>query len=676
MLLTDGDAHIRGWAVRLAGGFDQPPQKILAAFENMARSDSSPVVRLELASRLQRLPVERRWQMVANLTRHAEDADDHNLPLMYWYAMEPLAELDPVRALGLGLSCGESIPLLRQFMIQRIASSGSPVAFAALTQRLIESSDGDEHAEILRGLTEALKGQRQASPPENWAAAFGKLLESARPDVRMQAISLGVTFGDRGATDALRETVESNDADPPTRRQALAALLRVKDRQLLPVLLRLVRSAELREPALSGLSLYEDPVVPQTVLEIYESLSAQEKRAAIATLCSRPAYGLQLLKAVADKRIPAGDIPADMVRQLQNLKDPELDRMLVEAWGQVRDTPEDKVKLIAELRELVANPPATPDHSLGRAIFVKTCQQCHTLYGVGAKIGPDLTGSNRSDLEYLLSNVVDPSAVISKDYQQTVVLTIDGLVVSGLLKSEDDKSITLQTTTDVVVIPKDEIEDRQLSDASMMPDDQLKQFTPQHVVSLFAYLADKAQAPVLAGKDNVELFFNGKDLAGWTGDDKLWSVNDGEIVGRSEGLDHNEFLFSDMAAEDFTLTFEIKLKDDDGNTGVQFRSERLENGEAKGYQADAGPGWWGKLYEESDRGLLWDKSGEQHVKKGDWNEYKVVARGAHIQTWINGQPCVDLDDPKGKRRGVFALQIHSGGPMEVRFRKLKLEVLE
>ena len=330
------------------------------------------------------------------------------------------------------------------------------------------------------------------------------------------------------------------------------------------------------------------------------------------------------------------------------------------------------------MRELIANPPSTPDHALGRAVFAKTCQQCHTLYGAGAKIGPDLTGSNRADLEYLLSNIVDPSSVITKDYQQTVVMTIDGLVVSGLLKEEDDKSITLQTPTEVVVIPKDEIEDRQLSDASMMPDDQLKQFTSEQIASLFAYLGGKEQAPVLASKDNQELFFNGKDLTGWTGDGKLWSVEDSEIVGRSEGLAHNAFLFSDLAAENFALTFEVKLhKDNDqGNSGVQIRSEPLESGEAKGYQADIGPGWWGKLYEESGRALLWDKPGDQHVKKGDWNEYRIVARGSHIQTWINGEPCVDLDDPDGARRGQFALQLHSGGPLEVRVRKLKLEVLE
>ncbi len=96
----------------------------------------------------------------------------------------------------------------------------------------------------------------------------------------------------------------------------------------------------------------------------------------------------------------------------------------------------------------------------------------------------------------------------------------------------------------------------------------------------------------------------------------------------------------------------------------------------QGYQADAGPGWWGKLYEENGRELLWDKSAEEFLKPGDWNHYEIRAEGSHVQTWLNGHPCADLYDPNGKRRGMFGLQIHSGEPMEVRFRNLKLEMLE
>ena len=115
---------------------------------------------------------------------------------------------------------------------------------------------------------------------------------------------------------------------------------------------------------------------------------------------------------------------------------------------------------------------------------------------------------------------------------------------------------------------------------------------------------------MLATPENAKTFFNGRDLTGWEGDPKLWTVEDGEIVGKTTGLARNEFLRSDLAAADFRLTVQVKLVKNEGNSGIQFRSEALPDGEMKGDQADVGAGWWGKLYEENGRGLLWDESGE------------------------------------------------------------------
>jgi hypothetical protein len=118
----------------------------------------------------------------------------------------------------------------------------------------------------------------------------------------------------------------------------------------------------------------------------------------------------------------------------------------------------------------------------------------------------------------------------------------------------------------------------------------------------------------------------------------------------------------------------VKLTPNKENSGIQFRSEALANGEVKGYQADVGAGWWGKLYEEEGRALLWDKPGEQHVNRDGWNTYEILTVGEKIQTAINGKLCVDLNDPKGARQGIFAFQLHSGGPMEVRYKNLEVEV--
>ena len=307
-------------------------------------------------------------------------------------------------------------------------------------------------------------------------------------------------------------------------------------------------------------------------------------------------------------------------------------------------------------------------------MFAKTCQQCHVLFGTGGNVGPELTGSNRADLDYLLSNVYDPSALIGKDYQAHVVATRDGRILTGIIRAEDKDAITLVTANESLIVPKGEVEERRPSDASMMPEGLWSAMDDHEVRSIVAYLASPAQVPMLATADNVRGFFNGRDLTGWDGDPKLWKVEGSEIVGRTTGLAHNEFLRSDLSAGDFRLTLQVKLVANAGNSGVQFRSEPMAGGEVKGYQADVGVGWWGKVYEENGRGLLWKESGERHVRPGEWNTYEIVAVGPKIRTAINGHPCATLDDPAGARRGIVAFQLHSGGPTEVRFKDLTLEL--
>jgi len=139
-------------------------------------------------------------------------------------------------------------------------------------------------------------------------------------------------------------------------------------------------------------------------------------------------------------------------------------------------------------------------------------------------------------------------------------------------------------------------------------------------------------------------------------------------------LKQNDFLKSEFLLNDFRLVFKVKLTPNPANSGVQFRSEPFEGQEMRGPQADIGAGWWGKLYEENGRGLLSEKPGDAFGKVNDWNTYEILAGGGKIRTAINGQLCTDLDDAKVSRRGVVGLQVHSGGPMEVRFKDFELEL--
>lgn len=182
-----------------------------------------------------------------------------------------------------------------------------------------------------------------------------------------------------------------------------------------------------------------------------------------------------------------------------------------------------------------------------------------------------------------------------------------------------------------------------------------------------------AAHPVCA--ESKAVFFNGKDLTNWKGNDGYWSVNDGAIVGHSDKhVPKNEFIWSDVEVTDFYLSVDIKLTPDNRNAGIQFRSKPINaHGQAHGYQADVGAGVWGKLYHEHGRGKLdWNNHAAGVVKRGEWNKYEILAVGHRIWTAINGKLCVAIEDPKGELSGKIAFQIHSGAPQTVHYRNPRL----
>ena len=680
-LLAHADPQVRAWMVKLTLDVprvskESPTVAIVAQLTELARVDPSPVVRLAITTVLPRLALSERWDILEALTRHPEDAHDHNLPLMYWYALEPLVHLDPQRTLALGLAAGEAIPLLKDYTIRRIGSGEPGKSLELLITGLAAAKDSALQLTFLRGLNEALRGQRMATAPAAWNDIARVVLSSENREVRQQALALAATFGNQRVLQALLATAGNDEQPIADRQHALSVLVKTQAPGTITVLKQSLATPELRSLSLRSLAEFDDPQVPEVILESYSSLTPTERRDALATLCSRPAFAKSLLEAIGKNQIPANHLTADLISQLRNLKDAALDELLAKSWGQVRETAADKVALLKQYQLLLNRPSrAAADLEHGRAIFARTCQQCHTLFGTGAKVGPDLTGSNRANLEYLLSNVVDPSAVMAKEYQPTIIVTTSGRVVTGLIKETRNDALVLQTANEDIIVPRDEIDEQSLSTKSMMPDDLLRPLTEAEVRNLVAYLASPGQVPLLAGPEQALQFFNGKDLSGWVGNADLWSVDNGEIIGKTEGLKENAFLVNQLSVEDFRLTLEVKLVNNAGNSGIQFRSQPLAGGDVKGYQADIGADWWGKLYEEHGRALLWDKSGEAHVKSGEWNTYEIVAVGSRIRTFINGQPCVDLEDPPGARRGIIALQLHSGGATEVRFRNLQLTLL-
>jgi putative heme-binding domain-containing protein len=298
----------------------------------------------------------------------------------------------------------------------------------------------------------------------------------------------------------LREAALDTKADLVARRAAVQSLLSVKDPTLPGILQKLLGTADLRADALRGLAAYEDAASAPAILSIYSQLSNAEKRDALTTLSSRAAFAKPLLIAIEESKVSSKDLTAEVIRQLRNLKNPEVDKQLQKVWGAFRETTADKKAEIEKYVRVYRAGGSTPgEASRGRLVFSKTCQQCHTLFDTGGKVGPDLTGSNRSDLGYILENMVDPNAVIPNDYRSTTIEMKDERVITGIVKQQDDKKLTVVTANEQLELPRNEVKTMFTSEISMMPEGLLAQLTDQEVRDLIYYLGRPGQVPLPAG---------------------------------------------------------------------------------------------------------------------------------------------------------------------------------
>jgi putative heme-binding domain-containing protein len=368
----------------------------------------------------------------------------------------------------------------------------------ALVQVLGTSDDAQFHLDILKGISDGLKGRRRVTMPAGWEELAAKLAKSPNAQVRELAQSLSVTFGSPSALAALKQTLADSKADPKARQAALDVLLAAREPSLAASLQALLKDPGIRAGALRGLAAYEDARTPEAILEVYPSLSAAEKKDALNTLVSRAAFAKPLLAAVGSKTVPAKDLTADLVRQLRQFKDADLNALVTRLWGAVRDSDADKLADMARIKKLVASRPQG-DAPKGRAVFSRVCQQCHTLFDVGGKVGPDITGSNRGDLDYILQNIVDPNAVIPNEYQTWNLETKDDRSITGIVKEQNDNAVTIVTANETLVIPRAEVASLQRGELSMMPEGLLQALSEEDICDLLAYLKQPAQVPLPAG---------------------------------------------------------------------------------------------------------------------------------------------------------------------------------
>ncbi len=489
--LRDPDQHVRAWAIQLLCEDQQASPIAIEQFTTMAQSDLSPIVRLYIASAIQRLSDEDKWPIIEALAQHAEDADDHNLPKLTWFGLEPIVLKDVDRALALAQS--SRIALLTRHIARRL---GDAEQFDALLNQ-VASTTSDRQLDMLLGLRDATEGRYDMKSPAAWAEVYPKLRSVGGETARI-ALQLSQQFGDSVAAAAMLQTIRDKSASDDDRRQALQGLAGRKRIELKSQLVALLSDEVLRRDAIRAIAAFDDVSLAKELLKRYPTLSLEDQQEVINTLATRAGYGNELTAAIRSGAVPKRDIPAYVARLLRRV----VGNSFVDVWGPIDELGSDKEALFAKYRELLKEPAVTKaDASHGRTLFNRTCAACHKLHGYGGNIGPDITGANRSNLEYLLSNIVTPSAIIQDAYKMHIVLTDDGRIYSGIPAEENDRQLKLRVADrpEPVTIPISQIESREIAAVSMMPDGILATLKDIEVVDLVAYLQSLHQQPLPAG---------------------------------------------------------------------------------------------------------------------------------------------------------------------------------
>jgi putative membrane-bound dehydrogenase-like protein len=500
LLWFTDQADLPAWAIQLLCERDIPSDDALRDFARLAKHGQPvSVMRLSLASALQRLPLGKRWAIAEELVRHADEANDANIPLMLWYGIEPLVPADPAKAMVLALKA--EIPLVRQFIARRVVDDalvkGDKGDLSPLVAAL-RLADEKVARDLLVGTREGIRGRKELKMPDGWPAVYAKFSKSEDATVRGLAVVLALVFGDPQALADLRKVALDPAGGASERVAALEALIEKRVPDLALVLHDQLADKATRRAALRGLAAYTHADTPKRILAVYADLTADEKQDAVGTLAARKEFALALLDAVEKKAVPRGDISAYAARQMFALNDAKVTGRLKEVWGEIRETAADKQKQMAKYKAQLS--PAAlrnADPRKGRVIFNTACANCHKLYGQGGTIGPDLTGSNRSDLDYLLSNLIDPAAEVGRDFRLSVVRTKDERVITGIIVERTPARVTIQTDKEKLVLSPDDVDTVKDSPLSIMPEGQLDALTREQIRDLFAYLTGKTQVPLL-----------------------------------------------------------------------------------------------------------------------------------------------------------------------------------
>jgi putative membrane-bound dehydrogenase-like protein len=502
-VLGSGDAPTRNWGVRAAGQSGEVSPRVFEKLTALA-ADPSPDVRVQVAIAAGRLAKPDPMPVLLAMLGHEANARDPLIPNILYNNLKAFA---PTR--------GRDILAF---------IDGNPVAqnaFADTTARWVRdavNATGRRPEEIVSDLKKVLGGgarpggdrvRQSLQSVINGLDAVGvrrgdrvelfdidtrqqiRELTAEGSPARVQATTIALWWNDRAAVGAARQILADPKAEASVRGQMLRAMAERRDPADIDSFAALAGDnnvpIRIRQQAVDILASTGDAQAARSLTERYAAMHPELKPAVLNALTRSAASAAVLLDAVGANKVPVGEVNANHVRQIHSLGDAGLSKRIADVWGVVKtERDPERVKIVEQFRQVVQG--GTGDAVAGTRVFDARCAQCHTIYGKGGQVGPDLTGVGRETLDAILTNVIDPNLVIGKPYYVHVARTKKGTVFSGLLIEETDKRIVLRDGTKTEIIQKEDLDRMVVQNISMMPEGLEKTMTEQEFRDLVAFL--------------------------------------------------------------------------------------------------------------------------------------------------------------------------------------------
>ena len=486
--LGHANAQVRLWTVRLVCDEKQVSSAIASQLIDLASKETDLEVRNQLACSARRLPARDDLAIVRKLLERSEDAADSRIPLLLWWAIEAKVAEDPSAVVAMFNDASVwRLPIVEQHILERLmrrfAATGKRQDLVICAQ-LFKLAPSREHAKrLMTGLEAAYAGRPLTNLPLELATAMAEFSGSS--------IVLGLRQGRPDAVAEAIKIIADEKADKTKQLQYIQVLGEVSQPQCVPSLIGIVvksTDSTLRGAALLALARYDNAQISDAILGAYPAMADDVRAAAHATLTTRPQSTLALLQAVDAGRVGAATIPLDIVSKMSHFPDEQIAKLLAKHWPGLVPHSSDELKAeISRVARLVRSGDGTP--VAGQKLFENQCGKCHMLFGVGGKVGPDLTSFKRDNLDSMLVNIINPNAEIREGFGTYFVTTSDGRVLTGLLVEQDTQVVVLRTPEGIEVpISRGEIDEMSTSSQSMMPEGLLKQYTDQQLRDLFAFL--------------------------------------------------------------------------------------------------------------------------------------------------------------------------------------------